>query len=223
MKKISLTSLFVFLVSFAFSQFNPYIPVGKTINSFSEKQYQYSLETIDSHHQVPHPVLNIIFFDDFGTDKGWTGSEEDYWERGITLADLEYSEWNRSNPDCMMPENDFSSSADSTILGFNIGSCHEIGVVVAEKVITSPVIDCSGKDRVYMSFRSFSCFRASSEFTIQMYNGYTWQTVETTINNVFAYIYSDQRWVYHEADISEFAANNSEFRFRYTLSVWEKV
>ena len=235
MKKLSILALLLFTVSFVFSQnipkgysekqntnnpankFDyPNIPTGRVLQTNIEEQYSFALESKDPGHQTPHPVSNIIFFDSFSSDKGWTGYEDGFWERDVAQID---EQWNSSRPEFLMPDDDFSLSADSIILGYNIGACHVMGENTPVKTITSPVIDCLWDSLVFLSFRSFSCYQ-STDFNVQVFDGFDWHTVwdKWQLWNFSAFsIYSDNQWVYQEFDVSEYAANNEFFQIRFVF------
>ena len=78
----------------------------------------------------------------------------------------------------------------------------------------STVINCTGQNVVILSFWSFSgCETAAYDHMgVEVYNGSAW--VEIWHNSGS---FQDTEWTYWEFDVSDYAANNSQFRVRFFL------
>ena len=147
------------------------------------------------------------FFDDFGTDRGWVGYEEGGWERAPALA----GGGENGYPD---PGVDYSASGDNYILGFAIGADYPNDL--GEKSITSPPLDCSGEDKVFLKFRRYLNVEGSQSDHAKIYvshNGEEWTQVwENPVVDL-----TDDRWMPVVLDISSFAANQKPVYIRFTM------
>jgi hypothetical protein len=110
----------------------------------SGSQFSYNTPSLSNGLAIEFiPKITTVFFDDFSTDKGWTGYEPGGWERGPAVAGVAEN----GNPD---PGVDHSPSSDNHILGFAIGADYPNDLI--EKSIVSPPIDCTEQSQVFLRF-----------------------------------------------------------------------
>jgi hypothetical protein len=147
------------------------------------------------------------FFDDFGTDTGWTVYEPGGWERGPAKA----GGGENGNPDL---GTDHSATPDNFILGFAIGADYPNNLV--EKTIVSPPINCTGQAQVYLKFWRYLNVEGN-EFDharIDVSNDET-NWIEIWENPVFDL--TDNQWTQVVFDISTVAANQGTVYIRFTM------
>lgn len=155
-----------------------------------------------------NPLKTFPFFDDFSTDKGWTGYEIGGWERGPALA----GGGENGNPD---PGEDYSPSEDNYILGFIIGSDYS-NDIQEEKSIISPPIDCTGQKRVFLKFRRWLNVERNESDHARIYvstNGSDWTQVwENPSVDLM-----DNQWMPVVIDISDIASNQATVYIKFTM------
>ncbi|MBU1077921.1 MAG: right-handed parallel beta-helix repeat-containing protein, partial [Spirochaetes bacterium] len=149
----------------------------------------------------------IIFMDDFTTDKGWAGyGGAGEWERGkATAGGGEYG-----SPD---PAIDTSSDSSNYVLGNDIGGDYNDNLG-ATFWITSPVIDCTGYTNVYLNFYRFLGVEqpAWDHAYISVYNGIGWTQIWANTITI-----ADSEWGYQSFNVSAYADNNANFRVRFGI------
>ena len=113
---------------------------------------------------------SFLFFDDFSTDKGWTGYGTE-WTRGPATASSGCS----GSQD---PSTDHTATNDNYLLGNRIGNCYS-NTLNQTYWITSPSINCMNQDSVFIVFYSHSGVESSSydHMYIQAYNGSAWYQI----------------------------------------------
>jgi len=148
----------------------------------------------------------ILFFDDFSTDKGWTGYETGWWERGPAQA----GGGGFGNPD---PGFDATPTADEYLLGYNIGGNYENSMRTTEW-ITSPVIDCGGVSDVSLQFSRWLNVEDSwyDHAYVQVYDGSQWQTIFENDWEI-----TDSAWTLQSYDVFAYADGNPDFQVRFGM------
>jgi len=153
-------------------------------------------------------VSAVLFSDDFSTDKGWTGFEAGWWERGEATAG---GGGDNPSPD---PGDDHSPGDDNRIVGVNIGGDFPT-VADGAHYLTSPAIDCSGQTSVKLRFsRWLNCwdeYGLNTDHLVQVYDGAAWRTVFRLRNLRL----DESAWQQRAYDVSKYAADNAEFRVRF--------
>ena len=138
------------------------------------------------------PKSDVIFEDNFETDKGWTLQAP--FEIGVATHE---------------PDTAYSGTK---ILGgpLNVDYANDQAKVYA----TSPVIDCSSKSAVLLTFYSFYGFYHSvyMNMSIDAYNGTEWVEIWKSPNFI-----QENSWSYKEIDVTAQAAGNANFQIRYVL------
>jgi hypothetical protein len=151
-------------------------------------------------------TATLLFFDDFSTDKGWSGYEVGGWER--KPANAGNSEL--GNPD---PAADYTSTEDNYVLGYAIGGGYG-NDLAAEKEIISPAIDCTGQDRVFLKFWRYLNIGGNDHAGIYISNDRSnwlliWENPEGGT--------MDNRWTPVMFDISEVAAGEGSVYIKLTM------
>jgi len=149
-------------------------------------------------------VDSFPFTDDFRTDKGWTGYATGGWKREPAVAGGGTS----GNPD---PAIDHSHTDDNYILGFAIGGDYPNGL--SDESITSPPIDCSDQDQVFLKFWRYLNVGAADHAGIYVSNdGTSWYPVWENPGDV-----TDAEWAQVTYDISLWAAHEETVYIRFTM------
>lgn len=154
---------------------------------------------------VPVSEEIVIFEDDFETDKGWIISGG-LWERGIPLG-LGGEEQNYPVPDptegCNGPR----------VMGYNLSGDYENNL--PETHVTSPAIDCTGKDNIHLRF----CRWLGVEQPIYdkasvsvSSDGTNWTVIWEN-----PAVIADLEWIDVEYDISAVADNQPTVYLRWTM------
>lgn len=148
----------------------------------------------------------LIFYDDFSTDKGWTGYEEDEWERGP--AQEGGGEF--GFPD---PGYDTTRTDDEYLLGYDIGGDYE-NYMWNTIWIASPVIDCSGVTDVELTFQRWLNVETPwyDEAHIEVYDGAAWQSIFVNNSEI-----TDSSWRQQQPEVSQYADGNGYFRIRFGM------
>jgi hypothetical protein len=157
---------------------------------------------------IGQPLQSFPFKDDFSTDKGWFGYEPGGWERGPAKA----GGGENGNPD---PGEDYTGSTDNCILGFAIRGDYPNDL--AEKSITSPPIDRTGKDKVFLKFRRWLDVESNEFDHARIYvstNGADW----TQVWENFPVDLTDNQWTPFVLDISDIAANQGTVYVKFGRS-----
>ena len=154
---------------------------------------------------MPVESENIIFEDDFETDKGWTVSAV-LWERGTPLG-MGGGDHNYPAPDPSYGSN------GPNVFAYNLNGDYINNL--PEQHLTSPAIDCSGRDNVHIKFDRW--LGVASPIYDHVYirvstNGVDWTTVWEN-----QYIFADREWNPMDIDISAIADNQPTVYIRYTL------
>jgi len=187
---------------------------------YKQKTDNGSSQTIASAYVVPsvtttHDVVvtssdiqSFPFFDDFSTDKGWSGYEPGGWERRPAQAGTPEP----GNPD---PGEDHSASEDNYVLGYAIGGNYPENLP-EEKEIISPEIDCTGMDRVFLKFWRYLNVESSESDYARIY-------ISNDRTN-WVLIYEnpetgtmDNQWTPVVYDISRVAAGEKSVFIKFTM------
>lgn len=152
---------------------------------------------------IPKPDDDIIFIDDFSTNKGWSGyggSAE--WERGSAQS---------GGND---PATDHSPTADNYVIGNDIGGQYNNGIS-GTQWLTSPIIDCTGWTNVYFEFYRWLGIESSNydHAYIAVYNGASWTTIWSHSGGSF----TDNSWNLRSFNVSIYADNKPNFRVRFGM------
>lgn len=167
---------------------------------------------------IPSPVTwdrGTVFYDDFSTDRGWSGFDEDRWERGPATAGGGIF---HGNPD---PGTDTTPMGPDAVLGYNIGGDYEAEIPVPQWV-TSPAIDLSNVSDVALSFQRWLNVEQLifDQASIQVFDGSEWVAVFENTRQI-----TDAAWVRQNIDVSAYADGNPEFRVRFGMGptdfAWE--
>jgi parallel beta-helix repeat protein len=151
------------------------------------------------------PYETPLFEDDFSTDKGWTG-----YNTGAGTAQWQRGSATSGGGD---PGTDHSYSTDNNIVGNNLGGTY-FNNIAATNWLTSPVINCSGYDRVQLSFWRWLGIEDSTWDTVylSLYDGSTWSNIWQNQNDI-----NENSWNYIVHDVSGYAGNKSNFQVRFGL------
>jgi len=148
----------------------------------------------------------VIWQDDFSADLGWTGYAPSAWERGAAAVS--------SGCTCGTdPAFDHSGTSDNMLLGYAIGGCYANSMTATS--ITSPVIDCSGQEGVWLSFWRVLGVENNywDQASVEVYDGSSW--VEIWHNGSSSMYETD--WSLQEYDVAAYANYNANFQVRFTL------
>lgn len=161
--------------------------------------------TGNNNPQIPE----IVFEDNFSTDKGWTGYGQGGWERDTAQA----SNGCAGNQD---PYEDHSPGNDNYLAGNYIGGCYENNLLQTFW-LTSPVIDCSEQSNCILSFYSHTGVEASDKIKISVYNGSGWQNIYSNTTYV-----NDNIWSLETFNIPQ-ATGNAHFQIRFGLGPTDTI
>ncbi len=172
-------------------------------------QFSYNTSSLNNGLAIEFiPKITRVFFDDFGTDKGWTGYEPGGWQRGSAAAG---GGEGGGNPD---PGLDHSPSSDNYILGFAIGGDYPNDLV--EKSIVSPSINCTEQNQVFLRFWRHLNVEGNNADHAKVYvsnDGITWTPVwENPVFNL-----TDDQWIQVAYDISSVAANQPTVYIKFAM------
>ena len=148
----------------------------------------------------------FLFFDDFSTDKGWSGFEMGGWERKPAYAGSSEV----GNPD---PAVDRTPTEDNYILGYAIGGDYTNGLS-GEREIISPAINCTGQERVFLKFWRYLNIEGNDRAEIYVSNDRTnwllvWENPESGV--------IDSQWIPVVYDISGVAAGEGSVYIKFTM------
>ncbi len=149
--------------------------------------------------------IDILFEDDFETDKGWTISGG-LWQRGIPTGqgagDLDYP---RPDPT--------EGCSGPNVFGYNLEGDYE--PMLPEMYLTGPTINCSNRDNVYLKYWRWLGVEGpyNDHASIEVSNnGTDWVTIWENEMMI-----SDIEWLEYELDISEVAANQESIHIRWVM------
>lgn len=147
----------------------------------------------------------ILFEDDFETDKGWVISGG-LWERGIPAG--------QGGTELQYPVPDPTEGCQGPqVFGYNLNGDYENNL--PEMYLTSPAVDCSGRDNVYLKFCRWLGVEQPvyDKARVQASNdGINWTNVWTN----YAVI-ADLAWTPVEYDISAVAADQQAVFLRWVM------
>jgi hypothetical protein len=147
----------------------------------------------------------LLFEDDFESDKGWTISGG-LWQRGVPTG--------QGGTDLQYPVPDPTEGCNGpNVFGYNLNGDYENNLPAT--YLTSPAIDCSGMDNVYLKFcRWLGVERPIyDEATILASNdGTTWTQVWANYATI-----GDLEWEKMEYDISAVAADQPSVYLRWVM------
>jgi hypothetical protein len=147
-------------------------------------------------------ALSFPFFDDFSTDRGWLGYQTGGWERGIARA----GSVEQGNPG---PDVDHTGADDNMILGYAIGESYPNNLPPMD--IISPPIDCSGQERVVLTFWRYLKIGGSDHASVSVsVDGNTWHPVWQSLA-------SDGDWTPVAYDLSQFAVDQATVYVKFTM------
>ncbi|MBI5541595.1 MAG: T9SS type A sorting domain-containing protein [Bacteroidia bacterium] len=151
--------------------------------------------------------LQPVFYDDFSTDKGWTGYGVE-WSRGPAVASVGCS--GAQDPS----QDNTASTLDNNIIGNYIGGCYP-NSMNQTYWLSSPIINCSNFNTCSIQFYSLSgCESASFDhmyIEVSGNGGLTWNSLYANISTV-----SESSWTFREYPVS-IANNNSSFMVRFGM------
>ncbi len=181
---------------------------GITGNTFNPSVAGVGNHVITYHHYYvttnTATGLLTIFYDDFSTDKGWTGYGTQ-WSRGPAVASTGCS----GSQD---PSLDYTPTPDNYIIGNWIGGCYQNNMNQTFW-LTSPVINCANMSQCSIEFYSHSGVESPTydKLYIQAYNGTTWQQV--WVNTA---VVNETSWTLKTYPVPQ-ANNNPNFRVRFGI------
>lgn len=152
------------------------------------------------------PVQPFPFSDDFSTDKGWCGFGGGRWQRGLAAS----GGGENGNPD---PEDDWTG--EGFILGYALGGDYP-NDLDEEDSITSPPIDCSGEEQVFLRFRRYLNVEGNDSDHARIYlssDGIDWKLMWENPEAELA----DDRWTQVVYDISSRAAHQRTVYIRFSM------
>lgn len=183
---------------------------GITGNTFNPATAGTGTHTITYHNYYvttnTASGLMTIFYDDFGTDKGWTGFGTQ-WTRGPAVASTGCS----GSQD---PSQDHTPTADNYIIGNWIGGCYP-NSMSQTYWLTSPVINCSNLNTCNIEYYSESGVESPSydHLYVEVYNGSTWQQVWTNTSSL-----DETSWTLKTVATTQ-ADNNPNFKVRFGIGI----
>ena len=165
----------------------------------------FDTDIMEPHTVYPCEQTTTLFEDDFETDKGWSVSNNN-WQRGVPQGqggyDLQYG----------VP--DPSSGYDgSNVYGYNLDGDYANNL--PELYLTSPAIDCSSAERVYLKYRRWLGVEGplNDHARIDISNdGSSWNTIWQNTR-----IIADNFWTEHNIDVTEYAAGEGNIYFRWVM------
>lgn len=143
-----------------------------------------------------------LFTEDFSSNSaGWTLGPN--WQIGPAVIG------------CGDPGADADGTSGGGIAGVNIGGCAPVSPLHDYYYLTSPVVDTSLSDEVFLSFDRHlsSDYAPYMKNIIEVYDGTTWHTIFETFDDPVV----DQRWVAQQFDVS--AQSNAAFQIRWGYSI----
>ncbi len=191
------------------SDYGEFSTVGvENFDGTSGSEFSYNTPSLSNGLAIEFiPKLVTLFFDDFSTDKGWTGYEIGRWERGSTYAGIQES----GNPD---PGADHTAKGDNYVLGYAIGGNYPNNLPVKE--IISPSIDCTGQDRVFLKFWRYLNVESNSYDHAKVHvsnDGINWTELwENPVFNI-----TDNQWTQVVFDVSSIAANQRTVYIKFIM------
>ena len=164
----------------------------------------------DTDMEAPHTIYpcketTTLFEDNFETDKGWSVSNST-WQRGVPQGlggyDLQYGV-----PD---PGTGYDGAS---VYGYNLAG--DYANSISAQYLTSPVIDCSSSERVYLKYRRWLGVQGPNNDHAKIEistDGSSWNTIwQNTC------IMADNFWTEHIIDVTNYAANESGVYFRWVM------
>jgi len=181
---------------------------GITGNTFNPSTAGVGTHTILYHHYyvTTNSATGILtfFYDDFSTDKGWTGYGTQ-WTRGSATTSTGCS----GSQD---PAQDHTTTLDNFIIGNWLGGCYQNSLTQIY-YLTSPVINCSNLNNCSIEFYSHSGVESPSydHLYVEAYNGSAWQQIWTNSSSV-----DETAWTLRTYPVSQ-ATNNPTFQVRFGI------
>lgn len=147
----------------------------------------------------------ILFEDDFETDKGWIVSGG-LWQRGVpTGQGADELDFPRPDPT--------EGCSGPNVFGYNLDGDYE--PMLPEMYLTSPAVNCSNRDNVYLSYWRWlgveGPYNDHASIEISS-NGTDWTAIWENEMMI-----SDIEWLEYEFDISEIAANQESVYIRWVM------
>jgi len=147
----------------------------------------------------------ILFEDDFESDMGWSISGG-LWARGVPAG--------QGGTELQYPVPDPTEGCDGpNVMGYNLNGDYENNLSAA--YITSPAIDCSGRDNVYLRFCRWLGVEQpiyDEAKVLASNDGINWTQVWINYATI-----GDLAWEPMEYDISAVAANQSTVYLRWVM------
>ncbi|MBN1295696.1 carboxypeptidase regulatory-like domain-containing protein, partial [bacterium] len=153
---------------------------------------------------------DVLYSTDFSTDPaadGWTGFASSQWEWGPATASSGCS----GGQD---PAEDNSPSADNYIVGYDIGGCYTNSL--PETFLTSPAVDCTGFDNVFVDFYRYLGVESASwdhAYVRISLDGSSWTTIWDHTGGSF----TDPSWQHISYDITSIAAGQPMLYVRFVM------
>jgi hypothetical protein len=185
---------------------------GVTGNIFDPAAVGAGTYTITYHHYhintnlAQDTIGELVFFDDFHSDLGWTGYGTQ-WSRGPATTSSGCS----GSQD---PSIDHSPSSDNNIIGNVIGGCYP-NSLTQTYWLTSPVINCSNEDSCYVEFYSMLGIESPSfdHAYISVFDGTSWQQLWTNTSSM-----DETSWTFKSFCVPQ-ASHNPNFQVRFGIGV----
>ena len=143
-----------------------------------------------------------LFYDDFSSERGWTGYGYGGWERKQA----------QSSP-CGATDFDADNSVENMIIGTYIGQCYDNNIDNTY-YLTSPEINCTDATNVNISFSRFAGWENNSydKFVVQAWDGVDWVNVYANNNDL-----KDNKWTYQNFNLATIADGNAQFKVRFGI------
>lgn len=160
--------------------------------------------------------VQLVWADDFETDKGWTFGGE--FERGIPQG--LGSSLSGYYPD---PSSAFDGTrvigSDLTGLGSRLGN-YEANTANKADFATSPVINCSGLSNVFIQFAMYLNVESPSydHAYLEAWDGSAWNTVW---ENDAGYAFDE--WLLVAFDVSAWADDNADFAVKFSIGPTDNI
>lgn len=183
---------------------------GISGNAFDPSIAGVGTHTITYHHYyvTTNSATGILtfFYDDFSTDKGWTGYGTQ-WTRGSATSSSGCS----GSQD---PSQDHTTTSDNFIIGNWLGGCYQ-NSMSQTYWLTSPTIDCSNLNTCNIEFYSHSGVESPTydHLYIEAYNGSAWQQIWTNTSSL-----DETSWTLRNYSVPQ-ATNNPNFKVRFGIGV----
>ena len=171
-------------------------------------------QTATLHFDVIVGDRNVIFFDDFSSNQGWTGlGGNGEWTIGAATGGSGSDSY--GGPD---PATDHSPSGDNGVLGNDLtsGTGGDYNSSLTSTYwVTSPAIDCSDYTDIIMTYYHWLGIERNNYDTVyfQVYDGSSWTTLFANGSETI----DESSWNEEYYDLSSYADENSSFQLRFGI------